>query len=63
MATLENDFHKFKATVHSGGFNGFIYHGVFHHEIRNNQDIPSSGSLELGMRGIHVHNAHPAKLP
>ena len=20
MATLENDFHKFKATVHSGGF-------------------------------------------
>ena len=40
-----------------------VYLGVYHRDIRNNQDIPSSGSLELGMRGIHVHNAHPAKLP
>jgi hypothetical protein len=40
-----------------------VYLGVCHHEIRYNQDIPSSGSLELYMHGIHVHNAHPAKLP
>jgi hypothetical protein len=40
-----------------------VYLGVCHHEIRYNQDIPSSGLLELGMHGIHVQYAHPAKLP
>ena len=62
---MYNDFHKFKATVHTGGFNGFIAYflSVCHHEIRYNQDIPSSGSLELGMHGIHVQYAHPVKLP
>ena len=64
MATLGNDFHKFKATMHRGGFNGFItYCLVWHHEIRYNQDIPFWGTLELGMHGIHVQCAHPAKLP
>ena len=29
MATLQNDFHKFKATMLSGGFNGFITYRLF----------------------------------
>ena len=60
MATLENDFHKFKATVHSGGFNGLLSILVC---ATMKSVTTKTFPLQGRMHGIHVQYAHPAKLP